>query len=271
MTDNMDRLAIEFICVLGMPPVEFVELARDLGVPNIGLAPQPITANPHGYPAWNLLQDKPLLRETQAALADNGARVSLGEGFLIRDDVEPGTFAPMLDLFAELGAPVVNAVNMGASPETFGAFARLAAERGLRTTVEFLPLMPPASFGEALAFLDACQESNAQVLVDAMHFFRGGSTIAEIEAVDPARIGYVQLCDVPMPAKIGDYGHEAREERLAPGDGDLPLAALIKALPRDMIIGLEVPETAKAFAGIGPAERLGPVIAKTRTLLAGLD
>lgn len=271
MTDNMDRLAIEFICVLGMPPVEFVELARELSVSNIGLAPQPITANPQGFPAWNLLQDKPLLRETKAALADNGIRVSLGEGFLIRENFEPATFAPMLDLFAELSAPVVNAVNMGASPETFGRFARLAAERGLRTTVEFLPLMPPASFAEALAFVDACRETNAQVLVDAMHFFRGGSTIAEIAAVDPARIGYVQLCDVPMPAKTGDYGHEAREERLAPGDGDLPLADLIRALPRDMILGLEVPETAKAYAGIGAAERLAPVIAKTRALQARLD
>lgn len=264
----MDRLAIEFICVLGMPPVEFIRLARDLGISKIGLAPQPITANPHGYPAWNLLQDAALVRETKAALADNGVRISLGEGFLVRDGMDLSTFAPALDLFAELGAPVVNAVSMAAAPETFGAFAAMAGERGLQATVEFLPLMPPASFAAALDYVAASGAPNARVLVDAMHFFRGGSAVADLAAADPARIGYAQLCDVPMPAQTSDYGLEAREERLAPGAGDLPLAKFVKALPADTVLGLEVPETAKARQGIGPAERLAPVIAAARDLLA---
>ncbi|MGE4306268.1 MAG: sugar phosphate isomerase/epimerase family protein [Novosphingobium sp.] len=268
MQTTPDRLAIEFICMLGMPPVEFIRLTRDLGVAAIGLAPQPITANPHGYPAWSLLEDKALVRETKAALADTGVRVALGEGFLVRDDMDLSTFAPMLDLFADLGAPVVNAVSMAASPLTFGTFARMAGERGLRTTVEFLPLMPPASFAEALAYVDACGADNAQVLVDAMHFFRGGSTLGELAAADPAKIGHVQICDVPMPAATDDYGLEAREERLAPGAGNLPLADFVKALPPEITIGLEVPEMAKARAGIAPVDRLAPVIAAARKLLA---
>lgn len=264
----MDRLAIEFICVLGMPPVAFIQLARELGVSNIGLAPQPITANPHSYPAWNLLQDRALVGETKAALADNGVRISLGEGFLVRDGMDMAEFGPALDLFAELGAPVVNAVSMAASPEAFGSFAGMASERGLRTTVEFLPLMPPASFAAAMDYVAACGAKNAQVLVDAMHFFRGGSVLPELAAADPARIGYAQLCDVPMPAQTADYGLEAREERLSPGAGDLPLADFVKALPQDIVLGLEVPETNKARHGIGPVERLTPVIAAARKLLA---
>lgn len=263
----MDRLGIEFICVLGMPPVEFIRLARELNVSNIGLAPQPITANPHGYPAWNLLMDKALVRETKAALADSGVQVALGEGFLVRDGMDLSEFAPMLDLFAELGTPVVNAVSMAASTETFGVFAAMAGERGLRATVEFLPLMPPASFAAALDYVTACGASNAQILVDSMHFFRSGGEIGELIAAAPDRIGYVQLCDVPMPARIADYGLEAREERFAPGGGDLPLADFLKAVPSNMVIGLEVPETNKARAGIGPAERLAPVIAAARELL----
>ncbi|MCT2401042.1 sugar phosphate isomerase/epimerase family protein [Novosphingobium mangrovi (ex Huang et al. 2023)] len=268
MHDTKDRLSIEFICVLGMPPVDFIRLARELGVSAIGLAPQPITANPHGYPAWNLLEDAALVREARAALADNDVRVALGEGFLVRDGMDLTQFAPMLDLFADLGAPAVNAVSMAASPETFGAFAQMAGERGLRATVEFLPLMPPASFAAALDYAAACGAANAQVLVDAMHFFRGGSTVAELAVADPAKIGHVQICDVPMPARTDDYGLEAREERLAPGAGDLPLADFLKALPQGVTIGLEVPETAKAYAGIGPLERLGPVVEAARGLLA---
>jgi len=262
----MDPLAIEFISVLGLPPVEFVKLAADLGVGRIGLAPKPITANPHGYPAWDLLADLAVRRETLAAMADTGVTVSLGEGFLIREGLDADAFAPMLDLFAELGAPVVNAVNMAASPERFARFAEMAGARGMVATVEFLPLMPPASFAEALAFTDACGSDTARVLVDAMHFFRGGSGVEELTGADPSRIGYVQICDVPMPPRMADYGLEARENRLGPGEGDLPLADFLAAVPEDVIIGLEVPQVSKA-EDAGPAERLAPMITAARRLM----
>ena len=262
----MDRLAIEFITVLGLPPVEFVELAASLGVGHIGLAPRPITANPHAYPAWDLLADVALRRETVAALAGTGVKLSIGEGFLIREGLDMVTFGPMLDLFAELGAPVVNAVNMAASPEPFARFAEMAHERGMIATVEFLPLMPPASFAAALAFLDAGGKRNAKVLVDAMHFFRSGSTVAELAGADPSRIGYVQICDVPMPARALDYGREAREDRLGPGEGDLPLADFLAAIPAEVVVGLEVPQMGKA-TGTSPAERLAPLIATARRLM----
>jgi sugar phosphate isomerase/epimerase len=266
----VDRLAIEFISVLGLPPVEFVRLAADLGVGRIGLAPKPITANPHGYPAWDLLAEPPLRRETLAAMADTGVTLSLGEGFLIREGLDADTFAPMLDVFAELGAPVVNAVNMVASPEPFARFAAMAGERGMVATVEFLPLMPPASFAEALAFVDACGADNARVLVDAMHFFRGGSAIEELAGVDASRIGYVQICDVPMPALTADYGLEARENRLGPGEGDLPLADFVAAIPADVVVGLEVPQVSKALDA-SCAERLAPMIAAARRLMGPVE
>ena len=42
--DALDRLAIEFICAFGMPPVDFVRMATSLDVSRIGMAPAPITA-----------------------------------------------------------------------------------------------------------------------------------------------------------------------------------------------------------------------------------
>lgn len=264
----MHPLALDFICVLGMPPVEFIELARALGVDRIGLAPQPITANPHGYTGWNLLDDASLVRATKQALADNGVAVSLGEGFLLREGIDIAGLAPALDLFAELGAPLVNAVSMAAPPDLFGRFADMAGERGMGATVEFLPLMPPACLQDALDYAAACGSLHAGVLVDAMHFFRSGGTVDKLATAPAGRIGYAQICDVPMPAVMADYGLEAREERLAPGKGDLPLAAFLGALPEGLTVGLEVPEMEKARSGIGPEERLAPVIAAARALLA---
>jgi sugar phosphate isomerase/epimerase len=78
------------------------------------------------------------------------------------------------------------------------------------------------------------------LLLDAMHVYRSGATTADVAALDPAMVAYVQLCDVPMPPQTADYGEEARHERRCPGEGDLPLAEFLGALPPEVTIGLEV-------------------------------
>jgi sugar phosphate isomerase/epimerase len=80
----MRAIGIDFISVLGLPPVEFVKLAAELGCQHISIAPAPFTANPHNFPSWSLRDDKTLRHELIAALRDNNITLSLGEGFLIR-------------------------------------------------------------------------------------------------------------------------------------------------------------------------------------------
>ena len=54
---NADRLAIEYLSVFGLPPVEFVHLAAELGVGYIstGLTAMPLDSL--GYPAFSLRDD----------------------------------------------------------------------------------------------------------------------------------------------------------------------------------------------------------------------
>ena len=100
-----------------------------------------------------------------------------------------------------------------------------------------------------------------------MHLYRSGGSAADVAALDPALIGYAQLCDVPITAPHDDYMREACFQRRAPGDGELPLAALIAALPDDVRIGLEVPMLAAADAGVKPLERLRPAVVTAEALL----
>lgn len=268
----MDRLAIEFICVFGLHPVEFVKLAADLGVRNIGMAAQPIVENPCDYAPWSLREDRALLRETVSALKENGVKVTLGEGFLILPGAEISASAAALDVMAELGAPRINAMciesDHSRAVDEFARLAAMAAERGMDATLEFMPIMGPRNVHESLAIVTETGAANARLLLDAMHFFRSGSSAADLAAIDPARIGYAQICDVPMPGDMANYGIEARDERLCPGNGDLPLADFIRALPGDVIVGLEVPMLSRAKAGVGHAERLRPCIEAARKLLA---
>ena len=49
-------------------------------------------------------------------------------------------------------------------------------------------------------------------------------------------------------------------ERLPPGEGELPLAAMLAALPDDRVVGLEIPMRSHAEAGISALDRLLPCV-----------
>jgi sugar phosphate isomerase/epimerase len=270
----MHSIGIEFITVLGQPPVDYVRTAADLGVRHIGMAPAPIVTVEGLYPAWSLVEDAALRRAFKAALAERGVSVSVGEGFLIMPGMDIQAFAGQVDAMAEIGAPVLNVIGVNPDPsgaaDQLGAFAELAAVRGLRTTIEFVPGTPVGDLAAAVDIVRRVGRPDFALLVDSMHLFRTGSTADDLIALDPALIGYVQICDVPWTSDL-DYADEARFERRAPGEGELPLKDMIAALPPDIHLGLEVPMRARAEAGIGPIERLRPAIDAMRDLVKEVD
>lgn len=267
----MDRLGMEFISTMGMNPVDQVHTVADLGLSRVGFAPSPITDNPHGFAPWDMRKDPALIRATRAALRERGVTVALGEGFLVMAGLNMADAEPLVDIMAELGAPVLNAVaieaDRGRAVAEFARFAELAAARGQIVTLEFMPMGWPATLAEAQDFIAATRAPNARLLLDAMHVYRSGASTADVAALDPATMGYVQLCDVPMPAQTDNYGEEARHERRGPGEGDLPLADFVAALPADVTIGLEVPMISKARAGVSVRDALAPCVAGARRLV----
>ena len=270
----MSRIGIELLSVFGLPPVEYVTLAADLGTPHISAGLERGYFNPHGYADWSLRDDAKLRREMKAALKDRGVTISLGEGFIVRPNVDLRERGEDLDIFAELGAERISAVafdpDLNRSMDQIAAVTEMAAGRGLKPMIEFAPRN---SVGTLAGALKAAREvgHGCTVCVDAMHLIRSGGSPEELAAADPRLIGYAQICDVPLIAPHDNYMKEACGERLDPGAGELPLQAIIAALPRDIPLGLEVPKMADAEAGIGPFERLKPSVNATKRLLAALD
>ena len=268
-------VGIDFISVFGLPPAEFVALAAELGCQHITIALTPMPTNPHGYPPWSLRDDAALRRDLVAAQRDHGVRIALGEGFLIRPGVDIRAAAPDIDLMAELGASAVNILSLdpdgSRGVDQLAIFADLAAARGLQATVELMPGTPIGDLASAVAAIREAGRPNLRLLIDAMHVFRSGATAADIAGLDRAMIGYVQLCDAPVVSPHATYADEARHHRLPPGDGELPLAALAAALPRDVSVGLEIPMLARAQAGEGGYERLAGCVAAARAILARAD
>jgi sugar phosphate isomerase/epimerase len=272
--NSHDRgLSIDFISVFGLPPPQFVALASELGCRYVSIALAPMQSNPHDYPPWSLRDDSGLRRDTAAALEHRGVKIALGEGFLVRQGSDIRDAAADMDLMQEMGVPTVNILSL--DPELrrgldqLARFADMAAARGLQATLEFLPGLPIGDLSSAVSALRELAKPNLRLMLDAMHVFRSGSKIADIAALDPNLIGYVQLCDVPWVSQYATYGEEARDERLPPGKGELPLREFLAVLPGNVTIGLEVPMLTQAKAGVGPSQRLAVCVAAARDLLSG--
>ncbi|BBX61420.1 sugar phosphate isomerase [Mycobacterium saskatchewanense] len=267
----MDRLGIGFLNAFGLPPVEFVELTADLGcrLMSTVVHGRPLLAL--GYPRYSLT-DAPLRNEIRAALYHRGVQISLGDGFLVLPGTETGSWAGDLDALAELGVPRINVVSLdpdlGRTFDQFGALAELAGQRRIETLVEPVPGLTVGDLASALAAREHVARPDFRLLIDAMHIARSGSDAADLAAIDPQLIGYAQLNDTTARPRLGNYLEEAMFERMVPGEGELPLRRMLSALPRDVVIEIEVPRRSLALAGVSPIERLRPCVAAARRLLS---
>jgi sugar phosphate isomerase/epimerase len=274
-------LGIEYLSVFGLPPVALVTLAADLGCQHISLGLDPGLGlgmddyNPHRYPGFSLRDDKQLRRDLIAAMADRGVSVSNGEGLYVRRDRDVSSYAPDLDVMLELGVPRINTVSMegdkGRTLDQLGKLADMTAAVGVETLFEFTPSRKFGSLTGLIADLRSLGRPNLKLMIDTMHLFRTGAWATEAEALDPAMVGYIQLSDCPLAPRFDSYAEEANFERMAPGEGELPLQAMLRALPRDVPVGLEIPIRSLADAGVDPHARLKPCVDGARRLLAQID
>jgi len=276
VTSGANRLGIEMLTLLGMPPVEHVRLAAELGCVAIssGLTGLPLTmfgvTDFAPYPMWSLRDDPALRREMIAAMRDTGVHIGLGEGFRARSDSDVRNSAGDLDLMAELGAVRINAIcvedDLAMAKEQLAILSEMTIERGMAFTIEFTPPTGIASFETALEVCRHIGQGKARVLVDAMHFFRTGGTIEKLKAVDPDWIGYAQMCDARLAPWDEGYFGEAMFARSVPGAGDLPLREWVAALPPDCEIGLEVPRLDDLRSGMSPRDHAARVVKAAREL-----
>jgi sugar phosphate isomerase/epimerase len=246
------RLGIDAQTVLGMPPIEHASLAADLGCSHISTGLTALPWKLQRFPAWSLRDDPQLRRELIAVLRDRRITISQAEGFSVRPTTNVQDYLRDLDLFAELGAQRASGVctepNVTRARDLLATLADEAAARGMGFSLEFAPPHAIGDLKTARAALEALGKPNVGVVIDAMHFFRSGGSIAELRAFPAELLAYVQLCDAPERAPHNDYLREACFERRALGEGELPLTEFCAALPRNVQVGIEIPLLERAGA-----------------------
>jgi sugar phosphate isomerase/epimerase len=268
----MDRLGIEMLSVFGMPPIEYVHLTADLGcryitVAMVGFAP----VKALGYPAFSFRDEPRLRKDLLAVMDDRGVSISLGEGLLIAPGIDVRSYAADLDVMAELRIPRINTVSL--EPDQARAFDQLAvltalaAERDIATCVEPVVGLSIADLSSAIAAVEYVDRDEISLLIDTMHVARFGASPDDLRSIPAEWIGYIQLSDTTRKKRMKHYAEEAMFERMAPGDGELPLLDMLTALPQDRVVGLEIPMRSRAEEGVSARDRLLPCVESARSLL----
>ena len=267
------RLSLAHLTVLDTTPPELVAVAAEAGFRTIGIR---LTATPSvGVPPYDMLRDGPLLRETLRRLSDTGVSVLDTEFLRFEPDHPVAIPEGFLEISARLGA--TNVLVMSAEPEearTLERFCDLcdrAAAFGLHVCLEFAIYTGVRTLAHAAHVVARSKRSNASVLVDALHFSRSGGTPAHVAQVDPALLRYAQICDasadIPGPDDTPALIREARTGRLLPGEGVLPLAELVAALPEGIPLAIEAP--CRATADLPALQRAKRAHRAMAAMLAG--
>ena len=208
-------------------------------------------------------------REREAGRSDAELRGLLADHGLVLTELEPLlVWLPGSDALGEqgpfryrerdfltageaLGARALTAVALGPEPlgteriaEAFGGLCDRAAARGLRVHLEFLPWTELSDAEAALAVVETADHPAGGLLLDTWHHFRSGSDARRLAALPGARIGAVQLSDAPR-APEADPADETLHRRLLPGEGDIDLVGIVRALDA---VGCRTPLGVEVFS-----------------------
>lgn len=112
--------------------------------------------------------------------------------------------------------------------ERFAGICARAQQRGLLVTLEPIAWAGLRDVAGAWALLQAAGVDNARIAVDSWHFFRGGSRLEDLAKIPGDRIDNVQLNDAALVARADPWTETA--DRYLPGEGELPLTALLDTL-----------------------------------------
>jgi sugar phosphate isomerase/epimerase len=245
---------------------------------------------------FGLLRDARLRAEFRSILGATGLRVSCLDALMkgLPGAPEASTLKPelrqhfthdadeCLQVAVELEVPLLNVTHyLGAQvprPALVEAIADVAARARVRGVALCLEFMTGTGIPDLAVALDiiAAVGTNVGILVDTWHFSRTGGTVEQLRAVAPGSVVCVQVNDRiaaedrPV-AGPGGPTYAKMANRLLPGDGELPLGNLVKALLANnptVPVGIEVfsdqlralpPQAAAARAGESLAAMLSTV------------
>lgn len=235
--------------MLNAHPLELIEAAAAGGFNYCGIR---LVAPMATDKIVDVVSDAGLVRQIGQRLQATGVRLLDIEAIWLQPTTDVQRLLPALEVGKELGAQHVLVVGYDSDRsrllDNFTRLCEAAARLQMNVGLEFITYCSIGTLDQALSLVKDSQQPNAGMLLDALQFFRSGATCDQLKAVDPSLLRYLQICDGPLagPVSLEDRRREARTARLLPGQGELPIADLIKAVPMDVPLSVEAPTLALA-------------------------
>ena len=154
-----------------------------------------------------------------------------------------------MGIIAELGCTRVAAPAIGAEApldllkagERYKKLLDLGRKTGVMPQLEFWGAYPAFfHLSQALAVAAAADDSDAKILADVYHLFRGGSGFEGLKLIDGQAISIFHLNDFP---KDIPRTSQQDKDRVFPGDGAAPLQSLSDTLRKkggEIVLSLEL-------------------------------
>ena len=264
----MPKLSLDSLTLTDTQPQVAIRAAAEAGFDVCSLWVQ----EPALFPSPLLTSEKE--RECTAIIADTGIEVQALEVFDLHSLAAVEGYKPQLELGARLGGKTALAINFSNPDRSETAailakFSEVAGEFGLGVNLEPVCGGKSQTLNEARDLIKA-SGADVGICFDPHHLIRTGGGLAELKAIEPGLIRYVQVCDGPIPQPAEIAMTEAVCERLYPGEGDFPLLELLRAAPRDVTVGFECPSLRRAQSGMSALDQAREAIAATRRLLAAM-
>lgn len=195
--------------------------------------------------------------------------------------IMPGAPDPWLTelvhIAAELGAANLLCVSsdpdMAATTAKFQALVDAAKGTGVRVNLEFGIFTEVKTIHMARAVLEAVEGEAKALLVDTLHWARSGGTAEDLKAIPREWLSYCQPCDAPAEGPdVTNFDaiiDDAINRRMPLGQGGLPLAAMVDALPAHLPMAIEERSAALRDAFPDLTERARECARTSRAWLEG--
>jgi sugar phosphate isomerase/epimerase len=264
-------LSLAPLTVLPASPLAQIDAAHAAGFDAVGLRLQPVAPDDA-----DIMGNAALRHDIERRLDDTGLKVLDIEVFRVGPRADIGSMLPAMEFASRLGAKYMLCTSVlvaehvpSEEPRTVEKFAQLCeagARLGIKPMLEFMIYRAIGTIEAALRMVELVRHPNVGICVDALHLSRSGGTPDSLRKVDPGLLCYAQICDAPAAVPpVSQIPIEARCHRLYPGEGSLPLRALLDALPPDIPLSLEAPDSRSAH--LSALQRAQAVARSTRRLL----
>ena len=257
---SKNQLTLVHLTVSDASPVELLKVAAESRFSSV--APRLVSpcAEDRITP---VIGNEPLIRDLISLSNDLGVEIPYVDGIWIGPQSVAEDYELAFDVAARIGAKDFVVIGFDSDEErfidNFGKFCELSSQFGLSLGIEFIPYSRIKNLSSACRIIKKSGMKNSKLVIDTLHLIRSGGSPQDLLAIDPGLISIFQISDAPYgPVKsdVDGLRQEARQSRLYPGHGALPLAEMVKILPAGLAIGVEVPHASHVALSVVDRARL---------------